>query len=217
VSDSEEEPPCPPGLRSLSAPLEALVDFLHMDRDLVTAAAARSPVLGEVPREDLERWLRSLADGERTALLVRFIDGTDPHVRYETLRRFQESRERTSGADFAPRTVAALLAEAERLREERERIEAERAAQERARRERTATEVRNRELDALERREAAAWAEVDALIATKQPRRYNEAVRLLHDLRDLGARRGGAAAIEARILRRSRETAGVCSPEAGHC
>lgn len=136
------------------------------------------------------------------ALLVGFVEASDPHLRSETLRRFNASREGTLGLDAGPpRTVTELLADAERTRENRERIEAERADEARARREREAAEARSRELDALERREAAAWGKVDALIATKQPRRYDEAVKLLGDLRDLGARRGDAGQIEARIRR----------------
>jgi hypothetical protein len=38
--------------------------------------------------------------------------------------------------------------------------------------------------------EQSLWAQCDSLIATKQPKRYDQAVRLLVDLRDLAARRG---------------------------
>jgi hypothetical protein len=202
IEDSEEEPPCPPGLRSPSAALEAMIEFLRIDRDLVAAAVTRSRDVAEIPRSELERWLGSLPDAERTALLVGLMEGSDPHLRSEALRRFHErlGSRRNDEAD-SPRTVAQIVADAERVREERERIEAEKAAKERARREREAAEARTRELDALAKREAAAWAEVDAHIATKLPRRYDEAVKLLGDLRDLGARRGDAAAIDARIRR----------------
>lgn len=72
---------------------------------------------------------------------------------------------------------------AERRAEERRRREAERA----------------RYLDKLARREAEAWRRIDALIATRQPRRYDEAVTLLQDLRDLGRHQGRTAEIEERI------------------
>jgi hypothetical protein len=42
VGDEEAEPPLPPGLRALSAPLQAVADFLRIDEDLLTAAAAAS-------------------------------------------------------------------------------------------------------------------------------------------------------------------------------
>jgi hypothetical protein len=59
--------------------------------------------------------------------------------------------------------------------------EAERLAAERARRKREEAEVRDRYLSDLAKRETKAWREVDALIATKQPGKYDEAVKLLCD------------------------------------
>ncbi|MGH9419800.1 MAG: hypothetical protein ACRD3J_07500 [Thermoanaerobaculia bacterium] len=47
-------------------------------------------------------------------------------------------------------------------------------------------------LDALAGNEPAIWKEVEGLIASKQPTRYDHAVTLLVDLRDLAARKGGA-------------------------
>lgn len=49
------------------------------------------------------------------------------------------------------------------------------------------------------RREPQAWAAIDNLVATKLPQRYDEAAKLLRDLRDLAIRRGDVAAVEARI------------------
>jgi hypothetical protein len=200
LADADEEPPCPPGLRALSAPLEAMIDFLRIDRDLVDAAAAGNADTGVAPRREIERWAAALPEEDRTALLVRLVEGGDPHLRSEMVRRFRASRGSGSGAG-PPRTAGQLLAEAERRRTERERAETEQAARERARRERAAAEARARELDALARREAEAWAEIDAHVATKQPLRYDEAVKLLRDLRDLCVRRGDTAAVEARIER----------------
>jgi uncharacterized Zn finger protein len=41
---------------------------------------------------------------------------------------------------------------------------------------------------------------VDTLIATKQPGKYDEAVRLLRDLRDLGTRNGRGGEVDAHLL-----------------
>ncbi|MDI7268610.1 MAG: hypothetical protein QME96_11515 [Myxococcota bacterium] len=93
VDDDDVEPPCPPGLGKLSAPLEAFVEFMRVDRDLVAAAAAASPdaVVGE-DDQDVHRWLAALPEDEKTALLVRVVDGGESHLRAELLRRFRESR-----------------------------------------------------------------------------------------------------------------------------
>ncbi len=199
---ASEEPPCPPGLRALLAPLEAMIDFLRIDRDLVDAAAAGSADARLGSQNELERWVAALPEQERTALLVRLVEGRDPHLRSEVVKRFRASSgSGSSAAAVPPRTAGQLLADAERRRQERKRAEAEQAARERARREREAAEARARELDALARREADAWAEIDAHIATKQPRRYDEAAKVLRDLRDLGVHRGDTAAVGARIER----------------
>jgi len=96
--------------------------------------------------------------------------------------------------------VGTLLSAAEQSAAERRRKEAERTAAERDRREREAAEARDRYLSDLARRETAAWHKVDFLIATKQPGKYDEAVKLLHDLRDLALREGRAGEVEARLL-----------------
>jgi hypothetical protein len=68
----------------------------------------------------------------------------------------------------------------------------ENAAREKARREREAAIARAQHLAALAGREPAIWKQVEGLIASKQPKRYDQAVTLLVDLRDLAARNGEA-------------------------
>ena len=85
-----------------------------------------------------------------------------------------------------------LLQAAEAFATERKRIEAEKRAMEKARRGREAAIAREKHLDSLVGREAKLWTEVDGLVATKQPKNYDQAVRLLVDLRDLAARGKGS-------------------------
>src|ERR671915_1354010 len=202
LDDADEEPPCPPGLGRLSAPLEAFVEFMRIDRDLLEVAAAGSPEAMGSAAVEVERWVSNLPEAEKTSLLVRLIEGNEPHLRAELVRRYRESRTATSSrAAVKRRTVGELLKAAERRAEERQRREAERAAQERARREQEAAEARERDLAALAQREAGAWREVDALIATKQPGKYDDAVKLLKDLRDIAIRAGQQGEVEACLVR----------------
>ncbi len=200
---ADEEPPCPPGLGKLTAPLEAFVDFLRVDRDLIAAAAARSPdAASAVTNAEIENWVTELPESERTRLLVRLMDGTEAHLRAELLRRFRDSRGVASRASAeGARTAGELLKAAEQRAEERRRKEAEQAERERARTEREAAAARDRHLDSLAKREAQAWDELRALVATKQPAKYDEAVQLLRDLRDLGLRKGRAVEVAARVRR----------------
>ncbi len=73
-----------------------------------------------------------------------------------------------------------------------------RAARERERQEREQAAARARYLDSLAGREEETWRHVDALIATKRPAEYDQAVGLLTDLRDLYARTERTPEFEAR-------------------
>lgn len=84
-----------------------------------------------------------------------------------------------------------ILRAAGAFTEERKRIEARQRAQEKARRDREAAIARGKYLDSLMGREPKLWAEIDGLVATKQRKRYDRAVEILLDLRDLNARVGG--------------------------
>lgn len=203
LKDDETEPPVPPGLGYLTAPLKAFADFLRIDDDLITAAAARSSE-AETSSSDQEvaRWIAALPDAEKTDWLVRLARGKESHLGSELLRRFRESRKiLPQGSGESSQTVGDILDAAEQLSEVRRRQEAERAAAERARREREAAEAREQHLARLAKREPQVWLEVDALIATKRPDRYDEAVKRLSELWDLSLRDGRAAEFKARILR----------------
>jgi hypothetical protein len=208
LADDAAEPPIPGGLGVLNAPLRAFADFLRIDDDLITVAAARSPRANELPSDkDFEKWLAALSDEEKNGWLRRFASGREPHLGAELLLRFRGSRPIPRCDGEAPRTVGELLAAAGQHAKERCRQEAERAAAERARRERDEAEARERHLESLARRGAKVWLEVEELIATKQPGKYDEAVKLLCDLRDLGLRRGRKDEVEARLLRLREEHA----------
>jgi len=200
--DDDEEPPCPPGLSKLSAALEAFADFLRVDQDLIDAAATASPDLHTIDDDVLRRWVSTLSEKEKTELLVGLISGREAHLRAETLMRVRKScAPKDPAANAKRRTVRELLEAAEHWAEERRRQEAERAAREKARREREEAAAREIRLGALAKREQEAWRQVDALIVTKQPKNYDEAITLLRDLRDLCVGTGRQAEAVARIAR----------------
>jgi hypothetical protein len=209
VDGDDREPPVPPGLAKLSAPLRSLADFLRVDDELLEAAAAGST--GEPAaapsRAEMVRWVEALPAAEKDAYLVRFLaEEGDVLIRAELAKRFREATApRGTGHARAAgrRTVAELLAARDALAEEKSRKAAEQAARERARRERERAEARAKHLDQLAGREPAAWREVEQLIATKRPKDYDRAVGLLVDLRDLADRAGRAdeAARQIRDIR----------------
>jgi len=126
VDDDAIEPPCPPGLNDLSGLLEAFVDFVWLDPDLVAAAAEGSQLLKETSDAGFQQWIASLSDTEKTQLLVR-VARRDGAVAAELSGRFR----RATKATLPPvrgRRVSELRASAERRADERRRAEDERAA-----------------------------------------------------------------------------------------
>jgi hypothetical protein len=114
-------------------------------------------------------------------LLVALLEGNDPHLRAETLRR---ARPDTAGRVGA-RTAGQLRTAAAARRAERERTEHERrttAATERARR---AELARQNRLAALAADGEQAWHRVAMRIAENKPVGYDVAVDLLVDLREV--------------------------------
>jgi hypothetical protein len=85
------------------------------------------------------------------------------------------------------------------MRSERKKNEAEKRARENAETERAETEARKKRLESLARREKDLWSMVDKAIATRQPRRYDEAVSLLRDLHDLAELKGKGSEFKARM------------------
>jgi hypothetical protein len=109
------------------------------------------------------------------------------------------------------RTAGEILGRAAILAVERKKKEAERRAIERARRERVEAEAREKRLQSLAGKENELWMRVDRLIATKQPRRYDEAVSLLQDLHDLAELQRKGPDFKFRIGALQRENSGKSS------
>jgi hypothetical protein len=190
LDDDDAEPPVPPGLGQLSASLESLAEFLRIDSDLLHVAADASSPLGDtrIDRDEVRAWVSTLATKEKDDLITDLVVDADHAKPAVLLRRFLTQRATAgSGPATTGRTVGDLLQAAEAYAEERERIETEKRAKEKARRDREAALAREKHLDSLVGRETKLWTEIDGLVATKQPRNYDQAVKLLIDLRDLAA------------------------------
>ncbi|HUW83330.1 MAG TPA: hypothetical protein VMZ31_11085 [Phycisphaerae bacterium] len=192
VEEHDQEPPVPPGLNDLSASLTELVEFLRIDPDLVSAAAqASQPLSGQAlpPEKQLRAWIRSLSSSTKDALLLRVARGAGANLQWELLNDFMRSSDDGSGRDTtapAPRrTVAELLAQARSLTRQRRRRLAEQRAKEKERLERQRAAARKRHIEGLVGREKQVRSDIETLIATRQPNRYDRAVELLTDLAEV--------------------------------
>ncbi len=197
LDDDAIEPPVPPGLGDLNAPLDSLVDFLLIDRDLIAAAAEQSnavPAFGP-STEDIARWVAELPSKDKDAVLMKMIDGDDLHIaaklRQRALSEIRGARKTGSESrSNSRRSVDQIVARAEVIAEERRKKKSEQAAREKARLERERADRRRKHLESLSGKESDLWTKADMLISTKQPKRYDEAVSVLRDLYDLADMRG---------------------------
>jgi hypothetical protein len=188
MEDEELEPLVPPNLADRNAPLQSFVDFMRIDDDLIAAAAENSDSESlRTDSEALKSWIHNLPANEKDEILLRLIEAPSPHLGAELIRRFQQTVLTTADAkmDKSLRSVQDLISRAETITEERESRAAEQKAKALAREKREREIAREKYLKDLAGREDSMWKKVDALIDSKQPAKYDEAVKLLLDLRDL--------------------------------
>ncbi|MGO1078695.1 hypothetical protein [Inquilinus sp. CA228] len=201
VSDGDVEPL--PGIGPLTAALEVFARFFDVDPDLVQAAAESGTAEAAMSKDDLRDALASIAEDEKSELLLRVVEG-DSHVAAELLRRF-----RRRPASSAPRrTAGSLRIRAQEIAEARERAEAERLEKERRRQAEEAGKARRIRLVALRQRGAAVWREVEVEIQRRNPAGYDHAVSLLVDLQALAAEDGSRSEFGRRLaaIRSAHET-----------
>jgi hypothetical protein len=184
-----------PGIGPLSGALEAFADFFRIDPDLVEAAAESAARAAAPPEDDLRGALAALSEGDKTALLLR-VAGSDPHVGAE-LRSMARKNRREPSAPL--RTVGALLLRAREIGETRERAEAERREAERRRQAEEAARARRTRLDALRKRGAGIWQEIEGEIERRNPSGYDRAAGLLADVQTVAAEDGSEGDFRRRL------------------
>lgn len=181
VDDDASESAVPERLDRLMGALTALAEFLRIDSDLLeVAASGPTPTsAGRVP--DVAGWVGSLDGPERDGLLVALIEGNDPHLRAETLRRVRPD----TGERVGVRTAGQLRIAGAARREDRERAERERRERAAAERARRAELARQDRMAALKADGEQAWRRVAMRTDEKKPSGYDVAVDLLVDLREV--------------------------------
>jgi hypothetical protein len=192
LEDDEDlpEPPVPPNLKRLSVPLQDFVDFFEIDSDLIAAASEASPSIAQKP-EQLEKCLDLLPEAEQKTFLIRLLNG-ESHLDVELTARLRElssgGQQAETSSAVTRRGIVELIAGAE----ERARIRTEKARKE-------AEQARIRRLNELTEKEPAVWDQIFALIEQKKAKAYDEAVRLLVQLRELAEYKERRDAFDAKI------------------
>jgi hypothetical protein len=190
--DDSMEPPIPPGLSRLSGPLQHLTHFLRLDEHLLQAAVQgdAQPAPAAPTREEVTAWVATLSLAEKDTLLVTLLTAEDESwsLANRLRQRFHQAWQQTRPAQATAqsrRTASDLWQGSEKLAQEEQRRQAAEAARQRAEQERRAAAQRKQYLASLVAQEPQLWQEVATLLNTTQPTKYDAAVRLLCDLRDL--------------------------------
>jgi FtsZ-interacting cell division protein YlmF len=206
--DETEEPPILPGLSQLSGPLRQLARFLRLDEPLLQAALQGDKQTShtEPCREDMATWIASLPNAEKDAMLCALLAADDEsrHLASRLRQRFYKTWRQAHPADAqtvaqSRRTASTLWRISEALAAEEQCRKAAAKARQQAEQERQAAEQRKQYLASLATREAQVWQEVTVLLSATQPKNYEEAVRLLRDLRDVASDHGSLTQWEARL------------------
>jgi hypothetical protein len=193
MEDDESEPPVPPNLADLNAPLNSFVDFIRIDTDLIAVAAENSISEGrQADPEALKTWIHNLPASEKDDILFRLIETPSPHLGAELMHRFQQTVSTKANSKMGKqlRSVKDLISRAETYADERKRRAAGKKAREQARKKGEKALAREEYLAGLVGREDSIWQKVDEDINSKQPTKYDEAVNLLVDLRYLYTKTG---------------------------
>jgi len=191
VADDEIEPMR--GIGPLTGALEAFANFFVIDPDLVQAAAELEA--DEAAMSDLRRDLARMSERDKTELLLRLAGG-EVHVGAELKKRL---RKQSRGLSASHRAAGTLRARALAIAEARAHALAERLETERRRQAKEEEKARRVRLDALRRRGASVWREIEEEIERRNAPGYDQAASLLADLQTLAAEQNDRQDFDSRL------------------
>jgi hypothetical protein len=180
------EPPVPAGLGSLTAAQQALVEFLGVNQDLLTAAAWASPDTS-APTDstrEMKQWVTNVSADEARPYLLLLLQGKARQAEAQIRRAYATSLRSSSSAqtEAAParRSVAALRQLVEKARVERRGREAKKKQRELEKK----RQERERYLATLAEDVDRHWQQVAKLAEQQIASAYDRARDLLVDLSD---------------------------------
>jgi len=191
VADDEIEPMR--GIGPLTGALEAFANFFVIDPDLVQAAAELEA--DEAAMSDLRRDLARMSERDKTELLLRLAGG-EVHVGAELKKRL---RKQSRGLSASHRAAGTLRARALAIAEARAHALAERLEAQRRRQAKEEEKARRVRLDALRRRGASVWREIEEEIERRNASGYDRAASLLADLQTLAAEQNDRQDFDSRL------------------
>ncbi|MFC1960985.1 hypothetical protein ACFLYO_09770 [Chloroflexota bacterium] len=181
-------PPIPPNLQKLSPALKNFAEFFELDSDLLTVATQYSPTV-KPSDEVLSVHLARLPASEKDTFLERLLHG-EAHLDIALAARLRELAGPIQTAP--PKTKCSLrqlMGEAQQLAEQRQ-ADAQKQAEIK----------RLKNLERIAQQESELWGRIPGLIGQKKTSAYDEAVRILKDLRSLAEHRGRLTEFQDKMI-----------------
>lgn len=186
------EPPIPANLNKLSKPLQAFIEFIELNPDLVDAAAELSP-LAETPSgsiTELQQRIPQLPEPERNDFLARLLQG-ELNLNRKLTQRLQSLSPKPTPqilSDSPGRSLAELITlstESKKLRKQKEK--------------QAAKQEKIKKIQELAPRESDIWEQVFHEIGCKQAQAYDRALVHLLNLQDIAEYQGKLPEFQARV------------------
>jgi hypothetical protein len=179
--DEEEDeeisvPPVPPAFGTLSAAQQALAELLQVPQELLVATARHSNAAVSSTGDDIAAWVKLLPADRRNDYLVR-LARNEPGLSRRLVKELRElGQDKTTATSSTGEhvTYAMLLAESKTIKAQLER---EKREQERVARQRHLQDIRDHQDE--------HWQQVDLAVMRSSGAGYDEAVRLLIELREV--------------------------------
>jgi len=178
--DEEEDyeisvPPVPLGFSTLTAAQHSLAELLQVPQELLLAAARHSDAAAPSTKDDVAAWVKLLSPERQNDYLVRLAHNEPGLSRLlvRELRELGQGKSRVTPSTGEHVTYATLLAESKTITAqlEREKREQEQAA-------------RLRHLQDIHDHQDAYWQQVEQAVMRGTGTGYDEALRLLVELRE---------------------------------
>jgi hypothetical protein len=182
------EPKVPDNLNSLSGTLKDFAEIFEIDKDAIAAASQNSIFNSAKRKVNHADRLDLLTDAEKDQFLVRLIQ-KEPLLSIKLKKRLMEfDDQRDKEVVETGRTVAAIVSEIQALKEKRKLEKA-----------RKKEEQRLAKLEKLEKQEVSLWNEVDLLIKEKKTNSYDEAIKILKELKVLAIHKKRQGDFKAKV------------------
>ena len=170
--------PVPAGLKKPTDAQLALADYLGLSDALLAAAAKNSPKIPAAvdTSSQYKAWLDSQSEDKKTAWLLDVMSDADSTVRRDLLTEFQKEADAPAWptAESAGQTVSQLMDEAKAI-----------AEKEQAKAEAKAERERQKRLRKMAEDPDSVLQQTEKLVAERSTSSYNEAAKLLADLREV--------------------------------